>query len=175
MSLSWLWVQCPHFLPLSSSHKVPNAQTRGPLLELLLCVKGRDQAFIRGELVSIQSRRNDVHHHLGAQQCLRLAARRPDGQPNPPGSGPLHRRRLPRPGAQLAAGTKKRNPVSRGGDDNFVLVRLVDPAVLRHRSRWVHVAKKMENVHLCVINSSREAARPRLSASLLLSWGQRNA
>lgn len=125
-------------LPLSRSPKVPNAQTRGPLLELLLCTKGWDQASIWSEVVCIQSWRNDVHHHLGAQQCIRLPARRPDGQPDPAGSRPLHRRSVPRLGAQLAADTKKCHTVSRGGDDNFVLVRLVDPTMLRHRSRWVH-------------------------------------
>lgn len=115
---------------------MPNVQPGGPLLELLLCIKGRNEALIWGDLVSIQSRRNDVHPHLGAQERLRLPAQRPNGQPDPPGSGPLHSRGFPRPGAQLAADTTKRHAVPRGGDDNFVYVRLVDPTVLRHRGRW---------------------------------------
>lgn len=118
-----------------SPSKVPNAQTGGPLLELLLCIEGRDQAFVRGRLCSLQSGRNDVHHHLGAEQRVRLPARRAHGQPDPPGSGALHRGGLPRPGAQPAADPEKCHPVPRGGDDNFVLVRLVDPALLWHRSR----------------------------------------
>lgn len=118
-----------------SSVKVPNVQPGGSLLELLLCVKGRSEAFLWSQLVSIQSRRDDVHHILGAQIRVRLLAQRPGSQPPPPGSRPLHGRGVPRPGAQLAADTKESHPVPRGGDGNFVFVHLVDPSMLWHRGR----------------------------------------
>lgn len=124
-----------HAISTQSRPKVPNVQPGGSLLELLLCVKGRSEAFIRSPLVSIQSRRDDVHHIHGGQIRVRLLARRPGGQPPPPGSRPLHGRGVPRPGAQPAADTKKSHPVPRRGDGNFVLVHLVDPSVLRHWGR----------------------------------------
>lgn len=124
---------------MTNRAKVPNAQTRGPLLELLLFTEGWNQAFVRSELVRFQSWRDDVHHHRDAWQRLRLPARRPHRQPHPKGSGPLHSGGISGAGAQLAADTEKCHSVSRRGDDNSVVICLVDPAMLRDGSWWVAI------------------------------------
>lgn len=42
-------------LRVPASSQVPNVQPGGPLLELLVCIKGRAQAFVGGQLGGIQS------------------------------------------------------------------------------------------------------------------------